>query len=279
MDASLLVGDVGSTKSTWWCTGSPDHPLHLEGYNPVMHEKGVGQKLFRALREVITAEKGMYIYYYGAGVVDPSAGNKISTALEGSFPDSKIRVQSDLVAAAVATCGNTSGIVSILGTGSNAAVWNGKEITEQATALGYILGDEGGGCDIGKSLLQAYFYREMPEVLAEKMRALLPNGRTDLFTQLNQSSAPNQYLAGYARIAADHIDHPWVRNCIADRFQVFLDRHIKPLTPSGPIHVVGSIGYIFAPIFRDVLQSNGLSAGQIIQDPSRQLFEYHLTHG
>lgn len=279
MHVSLLVGDVGSTKSSWWFSTDADQPLRLGGYNPVMHEKAEGQQLFIALQKAISAKKGLRIYYYGAGVIHQAAAEDIASFLMASFPDSDIQVQSDLQGAALATCGPAPGTVAILGTGSHAAVWNGKEITQQATALGYILGDEGGGCDIGKTLLRAYFYREMPERIGKDILALLPNGRTDLFAQLNQSSAPNQYLAGFARVAADHIDHPWIRECIAGRFQVFIDKHLKPLSPSGPVHVIGSIGYIFASILREALERNGLTAGQILQDPSRQLFEYHLSHG
>ena len=279
MNAPLLVGDVGSTKSSWWFAADPGQSIRLAGYNPVMHEKAVGETLFRTLGEAIPIKRGLHIYYYGTGVVDSSSVKVISSALAANFPDAKLEIQSDLVGAAMATCGIKPGTLAILGTGSHAATWNGMEITHQATSLGFILGDEGGGCDIGKTLLRAYFYNEMPDDIGKEINALMPNGRTDLFKQLNEAPATNQYLAGFAQVAAHHIDHPWMQACIAGRFQVFIDKHIKPLSPSDPIHVVGSIGYIFASVLREVLERNGLAAGQILQDPSRQLFEYHLAHG
>jgi hypothetical protein len=47
---------------------------------------------------------------------------------------------------------------------------------------------------------------------------------------------------------------------------------------AGPIHVVGSIGTIFADLFRKALEINELKPGTFIKDPARRLFEMHLQH-
>ena len=63
-----------------------------------------------------------------------------------------IEVYSDLMAAARAYAG-ASGIACILGTGSNSCLYDGTEITEHISPLGFILGDEGSGAVLGKLLV------------------------------------------------------------------------------------------------------------------------------
>ena len=67
--------------------------------------------------------------------------------------------------AARATCGKKPGISGILGTGSNSCAYDGNQVTDNVTSLSHVLGDEGSGVHLGKLILQAYFYRELPENL------------------------------------------------------------------------------------------------------------------
>ena len=130
-----------------------DRELHLGGYNPVTQSEKQGNSLFESLQAHTKDQEFSTIWYYGAGVIDSRIAQVVHDNLMRMFPDSMILVSSDLTGAAIAACGSEQGTVAILGTGSHAAEWNGKKIVKQAVSLGYILGDEGGGCDIGKALL------------------------------------------------------------------------------------------------------------------------------
>ena len=279
MHKSILVGDVGSTKSSWCFDTDEEKTIHLDGYNPLFHAPSSRVKLFETLHQHTTNVQFSDIWYYGAGIIDQHIAEEVRQQLMPIYPLSQIHVASDLLGAAIAACRYEPGTVAILGTGSHAAVFNGHKIIRQATSLGYILGDEGGGCDIGKALLQGYFYNELPEALSLEMAKKLPSGRTGLIIELKSSSAPNQYLAEFARVAVLYQEHPWVKEMVTARFKLFVKRHVTPLAPDGPVHIVGSIGCIFAGLLKKELENAGLTLGEIIKDPIHRLFETHKEHG
>ncbi len=278
MQTTILVGDIGSTKSTWWFRTTTDHEIHLKGYNPLAHTRQQAQELFTSLRAQTKEANISAIWYYGTGVISQQIEKDIFLQLSPLFENCPIHVHSDLVGAARAANRDQAGAVAILGTGSHAALWDGTKIIKQATSLGYILGDEGGGCDIGKSMIQAYFYKELPEEIHASMVKRLPDGRAGLLEKLNNSSSPNQYLAEFAAVATDFKVDPWIKALVADRFRLFIKRHVKPLQPDTSIHVVGSIGSIFAEVLTEELNLAGLSSGKFIQNPARQLYESHLLN-
>ena len=275
---SILVGDIGSTKSSWYLSGEVIRHISLSGFNPLAHTIETGTNMISSLYEEIRDEIPDTIWYYGAGVVELQAADLVRKLVSDAFPASIVHISTDLEGAARAACGKTQGTVAILGTGSHAAVFDGYHILRQANALGYILGDEGGGCDIGKSLAQAYFYNQMPELVRVEMKKILSGGRAEFLRELYSSPTPNQYLADLAKVAVGLHDHPWIKDLVSERFNLFVKRHLVPLSPIGPVHILGSIGCIFAGLIEKELHHNGLKAGILIQDPSFRLFEMHLEH-
>ncbi len=279
MPQNILVGDIGSTKSSWRANFGPQREILLSGYNPIAQEHGTGLQLAEALAESLADAQPDEIWYYGAGIVDAQRAEHIRKMLGLHFPSCVINVFSDLRGACVAACENQPGTVSILGTGSHAAVFDGKEIIRSARSLGYILGDEGGGSDIGKTLIRHYFYGTMPHEIKSLMEEAIAGTREEFIARLYHGSSPNQYLASFARIAGQQQANPWIRDLLLDRFHAFMDLHLGPLSPEGPVHVVGSIGFIFAGLIRPELEKRGWHPGKFIQDPGQQLFELHTKHG
>ena len=278
MSRSILVGDIGSTKSSWYVSGKTNRHISLRGFNPLVQDPQVGVEMIETLHRNVQDESPDSIWYYGTGVIEVQAADLVRKLLVSSFPSSSIHISTDLEGAARAACGKKAGTVAILGTGSNAAIFDGYHILRQANSLGYMLGDEGGGCDIGKSLTQAYFYNQMPELVRIEMKKELSGGRTEFLKELYSSPAPNQFLADLAKVAVGLHDHPWIKELVTERVSLFVKRHLVPLSPIGAVHILGSIGCIFAGLIEKELIHHGLKAGQFIQDPSYRLFEMHLEH-
>lgn len=278
MNKTILVGDIGSTKSTWVYATDVSMELHLGGYNPVTQSENQGNFLFESLQSKTRGLAFATIWYYGAGVIDSLTAQTIHDKVKSMFPESKVNISSDLEGAAFASCGNDEGTVAILGTGSHAALWDGKRIVKQAVSLGYLLGDEGGGCDIGKALVRHYFYGTMPAVIRKDFDDRLQGDRGTFLQELQASEKPNQLLAEFARFAVLHQDHEWIRDLVSARFKLFIDTHVLPLAPIGDVHIVGSIGCIFASLIQSELKKHGLSAGTFIKDPARRLFERHAEN-
>ena len=55
-----------------------------------------------------------------------------------------------------------------MGTGSNSCLYDGTEITEHISPLGFILGDEGSGAVLGKLLVGDCLKRQLPAPLVRK---------------------------------------------------------------------------------------------------------------
>lgn len=278
MSEIILVGDIGSTKSSWWLSANKPVEIHLSGYNPLAHSSKAGIDMISSLVDELNGVLPDKIWYYGAGVVSNVESTQVKELIETRFQSRKINVKSDLAGAAIATCGSKAGTVIILGTGSHAAIFDGHEIIRQANALGYILGDEGGGCDIGKCLLQTYYYNQMPQEVRALMEKILPGSRSEFLKALTTSSTPNKYLAKFAEVAVAMKDHPWIKNIVESRFNLFIRHHLVPLSPVGQIHLVGSIGCIFADLIKNELARYGWSAGEFIKDPAYRLFTMHVNH-
>lgn len=274
----LLVGDIGSTKSSWYYSDGTVHHISLQGYNPLIHSRETGIAMVEALRTQLEGAAPEVIWYYGAGVVELQAADLVRQLMTSAFPSSQLQISTDLEGAARAACGKDPGTVAILGTGSHAAVFDGFHILRQASALGYILGDEGSGCDIGKSLTQAYFYDLMPEAVRIEMKKVISGSRAEFLKNLYQSATPNKFLAELAKVAVGLHDHPWIKELVSERFAVFVKRHVVPLSPIGPVHILGSIGCIFDSLIEKELHYQGLKAGLFIKDPSFRLFEIHQDH-
>jgi hypothetical protein len=231
MNQEILVGDIGSTKSSWWLSGNEPKEINLPGFNPVVHELETGINLVTSLKKELKENFPHSIWYYGAGIIDDPSKQIVKELFKKEFPGSRLIVHSDLVGAAIATCGRDAGTVAILGTGSHAAVFDGQKIIRQANSLGYILGDEGGGSDIGKSLIQSYFYNIMPQSVRLEMDKLLPQGRPGFLNDLFSSPYPNQFLATFAQLAVSMKDDSWIRELVSFKVQVVPQISSYPFSP------------------------------------------------
>lgn len=278
-----VIIDSGSTKADWrLLTQLGVEHIETVGFSPVLHSAAFIQaalhKAVQTQQEIVSTTK--QIYYYGTGCWDEPRKKIIENALQVEFPQAAISVESDLFGAARATCGITSGIVAILGTGSNSCFFNGAKIVHQVANLGYLLGDEGSGGDLGKALLQAYFYKELPEELGQKLAPYFPEGKTTLLDKLYNTERPNAYLASFTTFMAEHQAHPYIQKLIEGSFASFIDRHLTkyPDHQLLPIHFVGSIAFYFQDFIKKLLAERDMQVGRIIKKPIDYLVKFHKNY-
>src|SRR5882672_8383804 len=178
----ILIADSGGSKIDWRMLNKDGTigQAYCAGFNPYYQPIG---DLKRSIEEVLIPvinEPVSKIFYYGTGVSSEKNQETIQVAFSSYFPDAKIEVGWDLLAAARALCGNEPGIACILGTGSNSCLYDGKNITGNVANLGWILADEGSGTDMGKRLIVDYFREKMPPTLAEQFHARFPATREEV---------------------------------------------------------------------------------------------------
>ena len=277
MDTSQLICEIGSTTGSWAHVshGQLREVIRTDGFNPVAHPMKALERAASFVFERFGPVDG--IIYYGTGVMGGYRQGVLGT-LQHVFGDTRIELHSDLLAAARACYGNAPGVVAILGTGSNCKIYDGNHLQEGIPSLGYPLGDEGSGWQIGLALIRAYYYRQMPADLSDHFAPLLPDSREELIAYVRGAPAPNRYLASFATFAGDHIRHDWISNTVRNCLKEFVDLHIAPLQPQGPVSFVGSIASAFEDILREIILHSGLECGVILKDPLESLIKYHLTN-
>ena len=161
----VIIADCGSTKCDWLLLhGGRDQQLeNTVGFSPFFHTTAeIKTILVEQLLPKLKPETVREVFFYGTGVHDEHRSEIVGAALREAFPNAKVEVEHDLLAAARAVCGHHAGIACILGTGSNSCYYDGKQILDNVPSLGWLLGDEGSGTHLGKALLRAWFYRELP---------------------------------------------------------------------------------------------------------------------
>ena len=277
----VIIVDCGSTKSDWLLLhGGRDQRLeNTQGFNPFFQNtKDIIAILEGQLLHKITDPNAVEsIYFYGTGIHDEHRAEIVAEALRHCFPKAEVEVKHDLLAAARATCGHDAGICCILGTGSNSCYYDGETIVDNVPSLGWLIGDEGSGTHLGKALLRAFFYRELPVDLERAFREAYPESPTAIKDRLFEQGA-NVYLASVSKFLGDPQHHPVGREVGDHWWSEFVERQVMKYKGyrQVPIHFVGSIAYHFEQILKKCLEQRGMRLGNIIRKPIFSLADYHL---
>jgi len=277
----IIVADSGSTKTDWKVIrdGKVDFGYQTDGINPYLLDLDQIENIASHDDVEEIREQVMEVNFYGAGCSRKDKQEQVQKALRKVFPMSKVTVMSDMFGAARGLCGFNTGIVCVLGTGSNACVYDGSEIVENSVSLGYLLGDEGSGVYIGQKLLQQYLYGRLPDSLKEKFKQKFPSiSKEEVLDKLYSQYMPNKYMASFSEFASDHMDHPYIYGLLYESFYRFLDYHVRPLENSDSLSLnfVGSIAKCYESILEKVTVESGLSFGKVKRTPLDGLISYHL---
>jgi glucosamine kinase len=172
-----------------------------------------------------------------------------------------------------------SGVACILGTGSNSCLYDGNEITDNVDSLGFTLGDEGSGGELGRRLVKSYFYRDMPSDLVLHFREKYQMSKADFFEHVYRKPLPNRFLASFSTFCSEHIEHPFIQELIRGNFDAFITTQVLKYEgiKEMPVHFIGSIAQVFQEQLEEVLAIRGLKLGKVIRNPINNLLAYHLS--
>ncbi|HEY5409075.1 MAG TPA: N-acetylglucosamine kinase [Ginsengibacter sp.] len=276
----IVIADSGSSKTNWCLikqNGEKQY-FNTEGYNPYFVDSAyIVNSLKKNLPEGISHDEVDDVYYYGAGCF-PGKDFVLSDSIKTVFCKAKIFIELDLLAAARALLGNTSGFAAILGTGTNTCMYDGKIITENIDSLGYILGDEGSGTAIGKKLLGDYIREYMPKEITTLFYETFHLDKEAIFERLYGQPLGNIFCADFCKFIAVHIEDAYfynlVKNSFRDLFENLVSRYANYKSCS--FNCVGTIGYIFKDILWEVALEYDMPQGKIIKAPIDGLVEYHI---
>ncbi|MEZ0608660.1 N-acetylglucosamine kinase [Fibrella sp. WM1] len=287
--AILLLADSGSTK-TEWCLCQPGCPpisYHTDGLNPYfLTQEQLQQTIQTQLLPklpALPASQPLSVFFYGAGCSGPEPNQRIEAAILGTLPAThSVSIASDMLGAARSVAGHSPGIVGILGTGSNVCYFNGDQIVSPAYSLGFWLGDEGSGGNLGKRLITAYLHGLLPDDIRSDFTERYSLDRLQVLDHAYNKPNPNRYFASFAPFLSQHQQHPFVQQLVVGAFTDFVQLYVRrmPNYDNTPIHVVGSVAYYFQSLLKAVLSEQGLIPGRIVQAPMPGLIDYHqANHG
>ena len=275
----MLIADSGSTKTHWCVIDKTVVLKHIftKGINPFYQAE---DEIARELELVLIPElKDIHIesiFFYGAGCSFPEKKTIVSNALGRNFKNIPIEVQSDLLGAARSLFGDAKGVACILGTGSNSCSYNGKEITENVSPLGFILGDEGSGAVMGKTLIADCLKNQLPAELKEKLMSEYELTPAVILENVYKKPFPNRFLAKLSPFLLKNIENPSIFNIVYNSFDAFFVRNVKQYDCENlPVSFIGSVAYYFRDTLEIVASEQGLTIGKIEQSPMVGLVDYH----
>jgi N-acetylglucosamine kinase-like BadF-type ATPase len=268
-----LIADSGSTKTQWNADGQD---IFTDGINPFFQsEIEISGLLNTQLVPKIDVEKVKKIYFYGAGCL-PEKTEKIKNALAIFFQSADIEIESDLLGAARALLQRGEGIVGILGTGSNSAFYDGKNIKSNVSPLGFILGDEGSGAALGKRLAGDVLKNMLSQAICEQFLDNIKLTKAQILDKIYRQPFPNRFLANLSVFLFENKEILELEALILNEFQSFFDRNISQYPKNiREISFVGSVAYFFAPQLMQVADYNEFRIEKIMQSPMEGLLKFH----
>ena len=275
----MLIADSGSTK-TDWCVildNTPIKRIGTKGLNPFFQsEEEIQQELTHSLLPQLPEGTIDSVYFYGAGCT-PEKAPTLRRAIADSLPVvGNIKAYSDMLAAARGLCGREAGITCILGTGSNSCFYDGKEIVNHISPLGFILGDEGSGAVLGKLLVGDILKDQLSPAIKEAFLKQFDLTVPEIIDRVYRQPFPNRFLASLSPFIAQHLEEPGIRQLVLGSFIAFLRRNVMQYDYTQyPAHFIGSVAHCYKEILQEAAQETGIRIGKILQSPMEGLIQYH----
>lgn len=278
-----LIADSGGTKTEWRLVENDGtQTTYLtQGINAYFHTtESIFQILKTELLEKLSvANLPTDIFFYGAGCSTPLRQEIVHDAIKRLLPKAEVSVAHDLLGACRALCGDSEGIVCILGTGSNACVYDGKQLASEERSLGYVLGDEGSGAYLGKQLVTAFLQNRLYPPIARQFAEQFQVTRADVLERVYRSDYPNRYLAQFSRFFLTHLDDEDCYALVFESFAEFIDRYVctLPAYREYTINCTGSIAFHYRHVLERVLWAKRMKLHKTINSPIDGLVAYHTN--
>ncbi|HQR94219.1 MAG TPA: N-acetylglucosamine kinase [Sediminibacterium sp.] len=274
-----LIADSGATKCEWCLLeDGKKRTIHTQGISPYfLNEPQIQALLEKALLPKLKGAIVTELHFYGTGLSNPLNVTILRNVLKKCFKKAKIKVETDLTAAARALCGKNKGIACILGTGSNSCYFDGKKMSKNSPGIGYILGDEGSGAYLGKKVIQHFLYGTFDEELQARFEKRFLTNAIEILENVYKKPLANRYLASFAIFLAENRGHYMIENIIEDGLNDFFFTHIYKYRESWtlPINFIGSVAFGFKDVLQELCNTYELELGKVMKAPMKGLIEFH----
>ena len=164
-----------------------------------------------------------------------------------------------------------------MGTGSNSCLYRDGEITVNIRPGGYVLGDEGSGMALGKSLLADFIKGMLPQHIESELVSVYGLDYAEIVRKVYREPAPSAFMASFAPFVMERLDDPYMKmlaeECVASFIRRSLSRYAQ--ADGLPVGVVGSFGCACEEMLRKAGAAYGLHFEKFIKSPVDELVKYH----
>lgn len=277
----ILIADSGSTKTDWRLIDEEGniHQAQTIGLNPYfINDERIAETLRTGALRLFTPDAVKEVFFYGSGLGAVTNRIRLESIVGKHYKRARVHIEHDLLGACRALCGNDPGVAVILGTGANTAVYDGAYIVQQVKSLGYLLGDEGSGAELGRRWMSAFLNGRVPEHLDAAFRGSFSLSFDEILERVYRKEQPNRFLASVVPFLKEHKEDPYVAGLLQSSFELLFEHYLLRYPQIGeyPIHFCGSIAWYFQPFLQSIAEDHGLITGQFLQSPIAALTLYHL---
>ena len=281
-----IIVESGATKTSWraLCDDGSVRSAQTAGLSPTCLDDDHIRGIMREAMPVLNPEGKTVsqIFFYGAGLVSPEAAAPVQSALEMWCPFAQVEFHSDIVAAARALWGNGSGVVAIMGTGSNSCLYEGGKVVRNIRPGGYVLGDEGSGVALGRAFLADYIKGLVPEDISAEFDKEFGLDYAGIVRKVYKEQAASAFMGSVAPFVIKYIDNQYVSKLVKDCLEAFLKRSLSRYCQGASdseaarrVGIVGSFGCACEPLLHTLAPAYGLDFVKFIKSPIDELVKYH----
>ena len=280
-----LIVESGATKTSWRaiCDDGSVRCVQTEGLSPTCLDLEHTQTIVRKAVPQLNPEGKMVdeVFFYGAGLVSPESSAPLAIALEMWCPMAQLHFYSDILAAARALFGDGSGVVAIMGTGSNSCLYENGEIVRNIRPGGYILGDEGSGVSLGRAFLADFVKGLLPAQIEESFVKEFGLDYSQIVRKVYKEPAASAFMASLAPFIIAHKDDTYVQELLEDCLESLIKRALVRYADQAKdgsarnVGVVGSFGCACEDMLRTIGARYRLNFVKFIKSPIDELVTYH----
>lgn len=270
--SQILIVDAGATKTAFAIVENGvvlfDHVGG--GINPnYTPDEEISRIIEDFVRQSGPNRQVQEVRYYGAGCASLENAGRVGCHLQEFFLDARIHVYSDLMAVCHALSLGHRSIVGILGTGAATCLFDGAVMENRAPSLGYMLGDEGSGTNLGKRLLIAYLRGELPADLSATLQREQHLSFSDAIKRVYREPEPNRFMASLAPFVQQHLDNPFIRQLALSAFRDFFSIQKSHYAEEVNVewNLSGSVAFHFQEVVREAAALEKCRVDSIIQAP------------
>lgn len=276
-----LIAESGATKTDWRLIADDGtvRSASTAGLNPSVLDAEQIRGIIAPVMPVLNPDgrSVQEIHFYGAGLVDDVAAAPLADALSMWYPFAQMEFRSDMLAAARALFGNGSGVVAIMGTGSNSCLYENGQIVKNIRPGGFILGDEGSGAALGKAFVSDFIKGLLPEPIEADFIRRYGLDYQKIVQKVYREPAASAFLASFAPFILERVEDSYIKGMVNSVLESFVVRSLKRYGHAVKVGVVGSFGCACENFLREIGARHGMEFTAFLKSPIDGLVEYHKS--